>query len=545
MANVFFTRGLHANLPTSGTAAVVDGTFYLTTDTHRLYVAQGTNLVELNKSITSVAAVSDLPTTGVAEGQFYYATTENVLCYYNGSGWTQINPDTRLLADNDNTSVTAGTNAATVTSEVKEALNSGARTSSGSFTIKGDSNLNVTVSGHEITLAPNIRNITSNVNTRYTVSTDDHTGGGADIKLTSSDTTPIVDSVAIVGSGAAGVTQANDVITVNVAQPVATTEAGFGADGVLTIDTSVNSQSSNADTVTPIIKLGGTANDNLDANGYKFVGSDQGAVGTVTLPVYTKKETEERINAALSAADAMTYKGTVTSADAATKLVSTANVGDTYKVAENISTPYSAKIGDLIIANGSDGNVSWEVVPSGDDQAINAEISELGLSVKDGNIEIGGINIAAGTHITATGSYTDGDTSTTITIAQKDDYTAQNVAGSADNVTQSAGGQSAGTATFEAITAIQTDVYGNVVNGSIQKKQFTVTDTHNKLEEIEISGSATNNVATITVGASDADRNTITSGSFSIGSDNLTITSTSAGAITANLEWGTFGTSGS
>ena len=83
MANVFFKRGLHAGLPTSGTSSVVDGAFYLTTDTHRLYVGQGQDLVELNKSITSVANVSNLPTgTGVAVGQFYYVENSNILCYY-------------------------------------------------------------------------------------------------------------------------------------------------------------------------------------------------------------------------------------------------------------------------------------------------------------------------------------------------------------------------------------------------------------------------------------------------------------------------------
>jgi len=46
MANVLFKRGAQANLPSSTSA--VDGVFYLTTDTNRLYVGQGNNLKLLN-----------------------------------------------------------------------------------------------------------------------------------------------------------------------------------------------------------------------------------------------------------------------------------------------------------------------------------------------------------------------------------------------------------------------------------------------------------------------------------------------------------------
>lgn len=83
MANVMFKRGLHSALPKTG---IIDGAFYLTTDTNRLYVGQGTSLVELNKSITTVATKDQLPTSGIAEGQFYYVTTGNILCWY-GTGY--------------------------------------------------------------------------------------------------------------------------------------------------------------------------------------------------------------------------------------------------------------------------------------------------------------------------------------------------------------------------------------------------------------------------------------------------------------------------
>ena len=46
MANVLFKRGVQANLPQNGSA--VDGVFYFTEDTNRLYLGKGTDRVLLN-----------------------------------------------------------------------------------------------------------------------------------------------------------------------------------------------------------------------------------------------------------------------------------------------------------------------------------------------------------------------------------------------------------------------------------------------------------------------------------------------------------------
>lgn len=105
MAQVMFKRGLSGSLPSTG---IVDGAFYLTTDTNRLYVGQdngktgsehAVQLVELNKSITIVDNLDGsvgtvLPRTGVADGQFYYVKNKNILCVYQNNNWIQINPDT-------------------------------------------------------------------------------------------------------------------------------------------------------------------------------------------------------------------------------------------------------------------------------------------------------------------------------------------------------------------------------------------------------------------------------------------------------------------
>lgn len=140
--NVLFKRGLHSNLP--ATTAAQDGVFYLTTDTNRLYVGQGTNLVELNKSITVISNANQLPeyTTDdskevkgsqVAAGQFYYinagadSISGNILAVCSAINsqthkitWTQVNPDTDHN-DNDDTKVTSMT--AVLSSTANDALN--------------------------------------------------------------------------------------------------------------------------------------------------------------------------------------------------------------------------------------------------------------------------------------------------------------------------------------------------------------------------------------------------------------------------------------
>ena len=104
MANVSFKRGLSTAL---SNVAVEDGVFYLTTDTNRLYVGQGSKLAELNQSVTTYATWADMEANAPKQkGQFYYAIQENVLACYlpELNKWQQINPDHN---DNDDTYVSS------------------------------------------------------------------------------------------------------------------------------------------------------------------------------------------------------------------------------------------------------------------------------------------------------------------------------------------------------------------------------------------------------------------------------------------------------
>lgn len=90
---VMFKRGLHANLPTSG---VIEGAFYLTTDSDRLYVgkADGT-LADLNKYVKMIDSLANGATLPVGEeGDFLYIKDDNILAVYTDGAWKQVNPDT-------------------------------------------------------------------------------------------------------------------------------------------------------------------------------------------------------------------------------------------------------------------------------------------------------------------------------------------------------------------------------------------------------------------------------------------------------------------
>lgn len=103
MANVMFKRGTQSSF--NNLSTYQDGCFYLTTDSHRLYIGTRNNKADLvSQSVitypnwASIEALSNKSSSNYApglcsEGQFYYAKAENILCTYSDGKWVQINPD--------------------------------------------------------------------------------------------------------------------------------------------------------------------------------------------------------------------------------------------------------------------------------------------------------------------------------------------------------------------------------------------------------------------------------------------------------------------
>lgn len=102
-ANVMFKRGTQSGF--NNLSTYQDGCFYLTTDSHRLYIGTGNNKADLvSQSVitydnwAAIEALSNKSSSSYApglcsEGQFYYAKAENILCTYSNGKWIQINPD--------------------------------------------------------------------------------------------------------------------------------------------------------------------------------------------------------------------------------------------------------------------------------------------------------------------------------------------------------------------------------------------------------------------------------------------------------------------
>ena len=529
MANIMFRRGLQANLPQTA----VDGSFYLTEDTQRLYVGIGENNapVELNRTIRSVESITALnalkgpvgsnANDGVAVGDFYYvaggadSVSGNILAYcsaVDATGkptWVQINPDT-------NTKLATSTNAVTktaVTKGVKVATSvqdTEGRTASGDFQIVGSENITVALEDGQIKIStPDGSDTTYQIKTQANSNKGtiflDSTGTDSSINIggKNSDVTVISDDSGNITIGVA------DMRTKSIAVDAAPS-SGNGFD--LKVD------GMDVGDFDPTIKLGDNA-------AIHFVN------GNATLPVYTKTEVDTKVSNSLKTFDAMAYKGTVSKSDASTKLASTGNVGDTYKAAEDITAPVKANTGDLIIATGSDGAVTWDVIPSGDDQTITGAATTSGISVSDQSGTLAEISVVKGEKINVSNS-TSGS-KTTLTVGHEAITQPTPVAGTA--VTQTA----KNSAEFTAITDITEDGFGHVTG--ITTKKLTVVDTHNDVSGVETLASGSNNKVETEISVSTTDGTTKT-GKFSIGAaaDSIIKVTGSGSATTLALEWGSF-----
>lgn len=116
-ANVMFKRGTQSSF--NNLSTYQDGCFYLTTDSHRLYIGTGNNKADLvSQSVITYdnwAAIEALSNSSPGlsfEGQFYYAKAENILCTYSNGKWIQINPDHNDDHDTYVKSVSVAKNAA-------------------------------------------------------------------------------------------------------------------------------------------------------------------------------------------------------------------------------------------------------------------------------------------------------------------------------------------------------------------------------------------------------------------------------------------------
>ena len=541
MANVLFKRGTQANLNTLKAGGVFqEGTFYLTTDSDRLYFAQSSSeLVDLNQYIRTISSMSALPgKDDTLPGEFYYIEDQNILCIRNAdnTGWTQLNPDTTLAATTTNMALTAGTNAVTVTNTVADSQNN---KSTGSFTIAGGGVITVTEDpSGTIKISAE-----KGVDTTYDLSVAAHSAdgeSGAKIVLTSEVDATDVQTVPIVGTGVASVTQDGTKITVN-AEGTDTTvsQLEFDANGALQVKVSSSTGTATGASVTPTIKVGATEET------VKFVS------GVADLPVYTISETDAKIAAAIQTADAMTYMGVFDDVADLTGLAKV-NKGDTYKA--GFSGQVNGKdfnAGDLLISNSPDGTagnaVNWDVVASGNDQLIQVAVNGNGLKITDNGENIGAFTVVQGESITVTA--TGDEKAREIKVEHGAPLTG--TAATAKEVTTGTTQGSTSELVIPVVDSISVDKNGHVTAVNLQK--YKVTDTHLKINsskfDLEVTntsdakGNVTNSQADIGFQISTEDGN-VAKQTVTFESKSLVLEETADAngnvATSINLVWGSF-----
>lgn len=362
-----------------GDSVAVDGTFYLTTDTHRLYVGDNGKAVPVNQGILSVANTTALGNIDGEPGQFYYIENSNILCVYSGTQWIQINTDTGI-ADLINTISSGGTNAARVNTIV---VDSKGGEVDHSFDIAVKDGLTLTID--EDNLSGEKNDIPGTNIPKFTIAGDkstlsaktstENTTNGATIQLSSTNgsATGSVDFV-VTKNGTLTVDSDND-IRLEIKDTHLQKSETAGAGSIVVTEDATGFQVTIADSdgndsfdrIDPQIKIGNAA-------AVPFVN------GVATLDGYSKSE----IDTKLQTLNAMVYRGTVGSSGGSAGsglLLNDDNtiasiigykddegdavyrVGDTFLLLEdfsfkaagsNASTKYEA--GSLIIAKGTETN---------------------------------------------------------------------------------------------------------------------------------------------------------------------------------------------
>lgn len=347
------------------------GTFYLTSDSSRLYIGQADELALLNKSVEIYDNLNALKAKGKSyEGDIAYCVDENVLAYYNGTTWAQINPD-------DDTILTALTQVvSSVDKGVK--ITTGGTNNDPKKTITGADVTITGAKGAQVAMANN-KAITITGDT-YTLNAQEHATNDIDLVLGSAlqnDST-----VHIKGGDNVTITKTADSNGIQIAAKdtkLNDISLGLGDNGELQVGATDTGNTN----VLKKQKLGYFVD-----GSYYGIGSD---TKQVDLPVYSKEEVDNLFKKL----DGMTYRGTIGTSGTTFTMDASFNVlksgtateihiGDMFLVqggSLTYVTGKTAKTGDMLIATAKDGksetngvlaigDVEWTYVPAGDDADI-------------------------------------------------------------------------------------------------------------------------------------------------------------------------------
>ncbi len=336
-----------------------EGSFYLTNDTHRLYVGKTVGAktipVAVNEGVVTVANIAALPLSGVNAGEFYYATQENILCVYNGSQFIQINTDKNTTLNDFSVvaEMITGTNGVKITHTITDSEKD---TYIDYLTIKDSNNVN------KINVTTEERTVDGQTKTDYIIDIK-----GDKYSLEES----VANNVATISLNSEN-TDNDTTIKVEAGSNITITE-NTDKDGIIIASSYENTK----------IKA--------DPNGVKleYDGFEANGTGILKLTIkdtdedtYTaqinlgKYYTEDEIDNKFKNLNGMKYIGTVGNTALPTSEVKS---GYTYMVDKDnveVNENITANTGDLLIATGDEGEdgylttIVWTHIPSGDDVHI-------------------------------------------------------------------------------------------------------------------------------------------------------------------------------
>ena len=522
-----FKRGLQSALPSTAE----DGVFYLTTDTGRLYVGQGTSMIELNKSITEISEITAAsgggynvvtPTSGirpVEPGEFYYLADGNILMIgQTGGKLLQVNQDNNTYIQSVSSQVGASNGVFsaihTLTPNAGEA-----KTLTTEF-----------VAGDGITLSQPTgtnKRIQIEANTAMSIDNIGTDGSTATVKVNNA-------SLTLKSNTTNGIKFSNDNNALKLELP----------DAIAVPQYSMNHGGQNNHEVITLEKDGSGSPISLGDVKVTYGKTATSVTSTynsstnthdVTLNVYTKDEVDTKFG---QIAGALDYRGAISDVPAAGDGSGDGGAlvtGDMWKAGATITIPANssssgesetAKTGDLIIV---DANGKFDVIPSGDDQdiSINAT-STTELVVQDGSNPIGIINFNSqsdDTAISFANSSKQGNNGLTVKANLKPLATAPT--GSYNNVDAAATGTVNLAAEKDVLTGLTVDNYGRVTGYT--KAKYSIPAA----QKLTLTGGTVNDISTLTIALSgDNTEPKITSNTLTIGG--------TSNNVTMNLVWGTF-----
>lgn len=557
--NVGFRMGTESGLKTL--ASATKGTFYLTTDTHRLYIGNDDgSLSPVNQGVITVSDLSSI--SNAIPGQFYYITNGNILATWSGGRWVQINPDTAVTAvSNDVDAVTGG--ASIVTTITQEGNKSG-QIQSEAVTFKGGNKVSVSNSGKAISVATG----------DYGLSTSgEQNAVNVDLtyKAPGATSATTAESVTLKSSGGLKITQSGKEITFD------GTDLVNNINGTDLKDTGTFQEDASGFTLilekqtgaqvtakfTPEITVG------KDASEKKTVDFKN---GVATLDVYTAAEVDKIINDTKLDLNALVYRGTVGTTGATVKELPQSNVqiGDVYMsdgtasvklTATGTAVKYDA--GTLFIATGTETNgviaanaVTWTRVDNYNSNTVVevglGEANKISFTNKTGQVEefLGSYKvIGAGDNntndIIKTTQTLDGtdNKEKTITISHATSgFTSTTTATAADGTSDDVlfAGVALGTLTADKYGHVKT-VAEKAITVPTEKfdkpADGTTTSTVTVTESSGVYTATTSDTLTLVVGNREIDSITMKN---QVKSGSLKIEGNSTSTMEINLVWGTF-----